>query len=177
MALSLKPPLSQLITPKFTLEPPQPVHQISLAGLVEVSGLWWSWWRCRVWKCAFMMWFIKRFRRVSGTCVCDLNEESKVSWVGGSEVEFEEFECRCAWILSFFLSIFLSSVTVSGEIFGRKLIGQDPLVSKSNRLCLWSFGFSSLVWGISRRLLQDDGWFSWSRELQPVISQIQAVHL
>lgn len=73
---------------------------------------------------------------MSGTCVCDLNEESKVSWVGGSEVEFEEFECRCAWILSFFLSIFLSSVTVSGEIFGRKLIGQDPLVSKSNRLCL-----------------------------------------
>ena len=41
-----------------------------------------------------------------------------------------------------------------------------------------SFGFSLLMEGVFSEFLQNnDGWFSWSLELQPDISQTQPVHL
>ena len=42
---------------------------------------------------------------------------------------------------------------------------------------LWAFGFSLLVWGIFHRFFQNDWYFFWSLELQPVISQTGPVHL
>ena len=42
---------------------------------------------------------------------------------------------------------------------------------------LRSFGFSLLIWGIFHRFLLNDRLFSWSLELQLVISQTQPVHM
>ena len=56
-------------------------------------------------------------------------------------------------------------------------IGQHPTVSNSNRLhAMWSFGFSLRIWGAFCRFLSNDGWFSWSPQLHPVISPTQTEH-